>query len=36
MYMLYNSTIREYMELPSYNYMLFNIRYKLDIPKEYK
>lgn len=33
-YKLYNSTIKEYMELPSYEYMLFNIFYKLEIPNE--
>lgn len=34
MYKLYNSTINEYIKLPSYEYMLFNIFYKLEIPNE--
>lgn len=33
-YKLYNSTINEYIKLPSYEYMLFNIFYKLEIPNE--
>ena len=33
-YKLYNNTLDEYMELPSYDYMLFNLFYKLEIPNE--